>query len=340
MKMKLNFRHILFSILTLFSINCKAQDPVFTQYSLVPETLNPGFTGFQYNWRGGLLHRRQWPDGNRVIDTDYGFLNKMIGDHAALGITFLNDREAFTNYNYFQSNIAYSYKVEINDEWSFRPGLEVGYGRKSYSFKNLLLEDQINSNTGALTNTSIDQGVLNQRDHVNFIDISAGFLLDNESGWFGGSLKHLNRPNISFLNNENVPLDLFLTLHGGYAFDIEGTPSAIFPENTKLLVTSNYMRQSQFNRLDFGSALKFETLIFGANIATNPERKSPYSHFITSVNPYILVHIGNFNFGYSYDISTSKIGHTQGVHELTLTWQLRFCETCVAKVNKYYDYSK
>lgn len=100
------------------------------------------------------------------------------------------------------------------------------------------------------------------------------------------------------------------------------------------------MRQSPFNRLDIGSALKFQTLIIGATAVLNSERKSIYSHFLTSVNPYISIHFGDFNFGYSYDITTSQIGHTQGIYELSLTWKLRFCETCVAKVNNYYDYSK
>ena len=327
-------------VLNFFTMQSNAEDPIFSQYSLIPETLNPGFTGFQYNWRAGLIHRRQWPDGNRVIDTDYGFLNKMTGEHAAVGLTVLNHKEAFTNYNYLQINVAYSYKVEIDYEWSFRPGLEIGYGKKNYNFSNLLLEDQINSSTGAISNTSIDRGVMNQQDNINFIDISAGFLVDNEEGWFGASLKHLNRPNISFLNEKNVPLDLFLTVHGGYAFDIDGTPSMIFPEKTKLLVTANYMRQAQFNRLDIGSAIKFDFFIFGATAVLNPERKSQNSHFLTSINPYASAHFGDFTFGYSYDISTSKLGHTQGIHELSLTWQLRFCETCIAKVNNYYDCSK
>ncbi len=336
--MKLN--NVLFIVFTFFTIYSRAQDPIFTQYSLVPETLNPGFTGFQYDWRAGIIHRRQWPDGDRVIDIDYAFVNKMIGEHAGLGMTFLNDREVFTNYNYLQINIAYAYKVEINDEWSFRPGIEFGYGQKSFNFQNLLLEDQIDSNTGAINSNSIDQGILNHKDKINFADISAGFIIDNEKGWYGASLKHLNRPDISFIGYSNVPLDLFLSIHGGYAFEIDNTPSMLFPENTKLLITSNYMRQNQYNRMDIGAALKFETIIFGATVATNPERKSKNSHFITSVNPYISVHFGNFNFGYSYDLSASKIGHTQGVHELSLTWQLRFCESCIARANKYYEYNK
>jgi type IX secretion system PorP/SprF family membrane protein len=338
--MKISLNYVLFTVLSFFTLQSNAQDPVFTQFTIMPETLNPGFTGFQYNWRAGLLHRRQWPDGNRVVDTDFGFVNKMVGEHAALGMTILNNREAFTNYNFLQVNMAYSYNAEIDYRWNFRPGLEVGYGRKSYNFRNLLLEDQINSNTGAISNSSIDLGVLNQKDNINFFDISAGFVIDNEEGWFGLSVKHLTRPNISFLNGTNVPLDLFLSLHAGYAFDIAGSPSSILPEETKLLVNANYMRQSQFNRLDIGTALKFKALTIGANLATNPDGKSGNSHLITSINPYVSVHFSDFNFGYSYDFNISKIGRTQGIHELSLTWQLRFCDDCEAKINKYYDYSE
>lgn len=336
MKLKI----ILFIALIFFAIQSKAQDPVFTQFSLMPETINPGFTGFQFNWRAGLLHRRQWPNGNRVIDTDYGFFNKMVGEHAGLGMTILSNREAFTNYNYTQINGVYSYKVEIDYEWSFRPGLEVGYGLKSYNFQNLLLEDQINSNTGAITGNTIDQGILNHNRNINFMDISAGFIIDNYDGWFGATLKHLNRPNISFIDGKNVPLDLFLTVHGGYAFDINNYPSMFLPKDSELLITANYMRQSQFSRLDFGAALKANSLIIGATAATNPEPRSKSSHIITSINPFVSIHLDNFNFGYSYDISTSRIGNTQGIHELTLTWQLRFCESCVATENKYYKYNE
>lgn len=332
------FYKMVFLLVLFLPIKMKAQDPVFTQYAIIPETLNPGFTGFQYDWRAGLIHRRQWPDGNRVIDTDFGFINRMVGENAGLGITFLNQREEFTNYNYFQVNTLYSYKVDINYEWSIRPAIEVGFGRKSYNFQNLLLEDQINSSTGEVNNTSIDQGILNQKNNIIFLDISTGFIIDNENCWFGASLKHLNRPNISFLNEKNVPLDLFLSLHGGYVFELDNSPSSILPNNTRLLLTTNYMRQSQFNRLDVGSALKFDNLIFGTTIVTNPEGKSSNSHFITSLNPFISINLDKFKLSYSYDISTSKLGHTQGIHEISITWQLKFCEGCITRKNKFYNY--
>lgn len=45
-----------------FFLTAKAQDPIFTQYFMVPETLNPGFTGFMETTNMGLLHRTQWPN--------------------------------------------------------------------------------------------------------------------------------------------------------------------------------------------------------------------------------------------------------------------------------------
>jgi hypothetical protein len=42
-------------------------------YFLVPETLNPGFTGFMETTYAGILHREQWPDLDLKVDTDYAF---------------------------------------------------------------------------------------------------------------------------------------------------------------------------------------------------------------------------------------------------------------------------
>jgi type IX secretion system PorP/SprF family membrane protein len=316
-----------------------AQDPVFTQFSLVPETLNPGFTGYLDTWHAGALHRSQWPNGDKKIETNYAFVNKSISDKVSLGLTILNQREVFTTYNYLQINGAFAYKIELNEDWSIRPALEGGYGSKSFNFSNLLLEDQININTGAVNSGSVDPSILNRNDNINFFDLSAGFVMDKEGVWFGAALKHLTRPNISFTANGQVPLDLFLTVHGGYAFDIYSAQTRSFiPVGTKLLLTGNYMRQAQYNRFDVGAFLQFQTFTFGATTVTNLEGKSSNSHLLTSINPSASVQFGKyFVFGYSYDISTSRLGNTQGVHELSLTWQFEFIHKCMGCPNYNVD---
>ena len=325
MKFKL---YILLVFVSTF-IEVRAQDPVFTQFLIVPESLNPGFTGSASSWNAGIIHRRQWPKGNRRIDTQYGFANNLVTDNLGIGITLLNQNETFTNYNYFKFNGAVSYRINLSYNWRLRLGLEGGFGRKDFNFGNVLLEDQIDINDGSISGSSIDPGFLKYNNQINFVDFSFGVLVDEENTWFGAALKHLNRPNISFLENGNVPLDLFLSVHGGYYFALDNSPTMILPADTDLLVSFNYMRQSQFNRLDIGTSLEMNTYSFGIIAATNPEGRSTNSHIVTSLNPFISMRAGEFKFGYSYDINTSRFGQNQGVHELTLTWQSKYtCRNC------------
>lgn len=328
MKLKL----VLYILLTALSIaEVKAQDPIFTQYFLVPETINPAFTGTLVTGYTGLIHRSQWPNENRRIDTEYAFINSPIGRERemGLGLTILNQREVFTKYNYTQINGVYSYNVNLNDEWRFRLGIEAGYGHKNFNFSNLLLEDQINPNDGSINGGSTDPGVLNANDKIGFFDFSSGILLYSDKAWFGASLKHLNKPNIAFTDYAAVPLELFLSVHGGYSLSLDDSSMSYFPEETNVLLTANYIRQAQYNRLDFGTALELKPFIVGILAATNPEGKSNNSHLLTSLNLFGSIQLDRFVFGYSYDINTSKMGNTQGVHELSLTWQIgRECESC------------
>ena len=208
-------------------------------------------------------------------------------------------------------------------------GIEGGYGRKNFNFRNLLLEDQINIGDGSISGGSIDPGVLNGANKIDFFDFSVGIVVDQENAWFGAALKHINRPDISFTETGNVPLDMFLTVHGGYYLTFEKASLRFLPDDTDVLFTFNYMRQAQYKRIDIGGILEMPSFSFGLMAATNPERKSNNGHFITSINPIVSMKMGEFTFGYSYDLNISKIGHTQGVHELTLTWQSSHtCNKC------------
>jgi type IX secretion system PorP/SprF family membrane protein len=316
-----------FFLLLVFHV--KAQDPIFTQFTLVPETINPAFTGVTNTWSAGIMHRRQWPNGNTKIDTQFAYANNLISDQIAVGITVLNHNEVFTNYNYFKFNGVVSYILELNYDWRMRFGVESGFGRKDFNFNNLVLEDQIDSNTGAIGPGSIDPGVLDYSNKINFFDVTAGFAFDSEDAWFGLSVRHLNRPDVSFRENANVPLNMFFTLHGGYYFEINNSPSSIIPEDSNILLTANYMRQSQYNRLDMGVILETEVVGIGALLATNPEGRSSNSHLLTSINPIFYLKMGEFTIGYSHDFNLSEFRQNQGVHEFSLIWQSsRDCSRC------------
>lgn len=306
-----------------------AQDPIFTQFYNLPEALSPAFTGMANTWNMGLVHRRQWPNDQRRIDTQFGFVNNLVTDNIGLGLTLQNHTEDFTNYNFFSAKAAASYIVELDYDWRLRFGLEGGLGTKSFGFQGLLLEDQININTEQIAGSTIDPWVLRNTNRLFFMDFGAGVLLDNETTWVGLSIKHLNRPDITFVENGNVPLDLFFSLHGGYFYEMTGTPSFFLPEGTTFQFVGNYMRQGQYNRLDVGTIIDYGAFSFGVMSVVNLERRATNSHLLTSLNPVATFVLGDFRLGYSFDINTSGLPRTGGVHELTLTWITgRNCSKC------------
>jgi type IX secretion system PorP/SprF family membrane protein len=324
----MKFKLFIIIIVCCFFSKTRAQDPIFTQYFLIPETLNPGFSGFMETTYTGVIHREQWPDLDLKIDTDYAFVNTWSENrNCGFGISILNQRENITNYNFSQINANYAYRVRINDDWYFRPALEAGFGFKSFAFQNLLLEDQINIRTGRVNTSSIDP--LLRNDKVSFFDISAGMVFNTEDLWIGLSMKHLNKPNISLSTNGNLPLDTFFSLSTGYEFLLADYVDVIFfPYATKMFVTSNYMQQGRYNRLDIGTSILFEKMFFGATAVTNPAKNGINSQLLTSINLFTGLQYDHLRFGFSYDLNTSKIGKTGGIYELSLTYQFNMDVKC------------
>ena len=312
-------------ILCCLSFKVQAQDPIFSQYFLVPETINPGFSGFEDASYFGLIHRTQWPSLDLRVDTEYAFFNSWIEDVGGIGFSILNQHESNTKYNHLQGNITFAYHVQLANEWFFRPTIEVGFGTKSFNFGNLVLSDQININSGTINSTSSDPFAINANRNISFVDFTAGFVFDKKNTsndtdlWLGATVKHLNKPNISFTENGNVPLDIFYSLHASYKFP--------YFEYNDMLISANYMQQGEYNRLDVSTIIKLEKLMLGATAVTNPSKNNSNSHLLTSINAFVGLEFEQLRFGFSYDINTTDIGRTDGVYELSITY-LAGCLIC------------
>lgn len=319
------------SIILCLFYTCRllAQDPIFTQSNFIQETLNPGFSGFEDNGRThlGILHRTQWPNLNLKINTQYAFWNKSVdfspGDGFGFGFSLLRHHESFTNYGHHQLNANYAHRVNLRGGWFFRPGVEVGVGTKNFQFRNLTLADQINIDSGVIAPSSVDPLALNN-DDVWFLDIGAGVVFERTemngiTYWFGASVKHLNRPNISFVQGENLPLNMLFALHGNFRFP--------FLNDYSIMMTSSYLQQGDYNRLDLGGLFQVNQFLIGLTAATNPARNTRSSHLLTSINGFIGLEYTDFRFGLSYDANTTGIGRTNGVYEVSVTYLSR-CRSC------------
>ena len=320
-------KKIIISICLFFSLSSiYAQDPIFTQYFMIPESFNSSFAGAKEGPKAGIIHRTQWPRLNFSINTQFAYVDNWFEDlNSGIGISVLNHKETTTRYNFTQVNLNYALKFQINDDWFFRPSLSLGYGNKSFGFQDLLLGDQINISNGVINSTSIDPILLNEK--MNFFDISTSLLLNNERSWVGLTLKHLNRPNISMAFNDNNNLDMFLSIHSSIEFPLNTNFGRMGNEDSLYLLT-NFMHQGEYNRFDIGPQYVNGHLSFGLLAATNPIRTNPNSHFLTSLNAFVGLKYEGFKFGYSYDFSTSQIGRTGGVYEISISYEFDKNENC------------
>ena len=315
-------KRIIILILLVSQIKGVAQDPIHTQFFMVPETLSSSFTGAKQSTRAGIIHRTQWPGLNFSINTQFAFVDNWFEEiNSGVGISVLNHKETTTRYNFTQVNLNYAYQFPISEEWNVRPSISVGYGAKDFGFQNLVLEDQINIFSGIINVNSIDP--INLNETIRFLDFSASVLFNSDNSWVGFTVKHLNKPNISMEMEGQDNLEMFMSLHSSLYI-----PFGDYRSDNKLFVLANGMMQGAYNRFDLGAKYEMDRFAFGLLAATNPIKTDPNSHFLTSINAFVGMDWEGFRFGYSYDFNVTEIGRTGGVYELSVSYDFLNNDNC------------
>jgi len=317
-------KKILFLLITLLTFkNGYSQDPVFSQYFMIPETINTGFTGALETPKFGVVHRTQWADLDFSINTQFAYVDGWFDNiNSGIGVSILNHTETNTKYKFTQVNLDYALAIRLSREWYLRPSISVGLGIKDYAFQNLLLEDQVNISTGTINSSSIDPTLLLEKKR--FVDFSSSLLLNNENSWFGLTIRHLNKPNISLTSEGNTPLDMFISVHSVIEFPLYRYSNYKYSDKNSVYFLSNFMMQGDFSRLDIGSQYVYDdTFSFGILAVTNPLKNNSSKQFLTSINAFVGLKWKDLKFGYSYDLNISKIGNTGGVYEFSISYSLR-----------------
>jgi type IX secretion system PorP/SprF family membrane protein len=313
-------KYILIIVFIIFSIKATAQDVIFSQNFLVPETLNTSFTGAIRSSKIGSIHRSQWRNSGFKTNSSFVYFDTWFeGYMTGLGISFLNHTESASTYTFNQVNLNYSMAFQISDTWFFRPSISAGYGIKNYGFQNLLLEDQINLSNNSINTSTLDPLLLNEQRM--FFDFSSSILFNNEDSWAGLTLKHLNKPNISLTENGNVPLDIFISVHSKVLIPVFNNYRNDFYGMSKLYLLTNFMLQGNFNRLDIGTQyIVDDKFSIGILASTIPMKNTEESPLISSVSTFAGVKWLGFRFGYSYDINTTNLLNTGGIHEFSVSY--------------------
>jgi type IX secretion system PorP/SprF family membrane protein len=304
-------RCVLFLILvfTVFLSDLRAQDPQFTQFYANPLYLNPAFAGTARCPRICMNYRNQWPNipANYVT---YSFSGDLHMDAIAggLGILITTDDQAKGTLKTTNASLIYSYQAVINREFSLKFGLQGTFFQKRLD-PELTYGDMIDPRRGFIWNTREATPRLSRSG----ADFSVGMLGYSKRYFFGLAAHHINNPEEGLLGSSRLPVKV--TGHAGAIITLEkGNESYISP---------NILFQAQQS---------FQQLNLGLYYVKGPFVAGLWYRGKDAVIALIGIQNGNFKFGYSYDVTVSKLaGSTAGAHEISI--QIQF--ECRTKSKKY-----
>jgi type IX secretion system PorP/SprF family membrane protein len=297
---KFTFRTGVIAMFLLFLSNSLfAQDPEFTQFYANPLYLNPAFAGTAHCPRVSINYRNQWPGiSGSFITTSASYDQHVDALSGGVGLLVMNDQAGEGTMSTTNVSGMYSYQIPVGRRFSIKAGLQATWAQKSVDWSKLTFGDMIDARRGFIYDT---QEV--QRDQTaNYVDFSAGVLGYSEKYFVGFAVHHLTQPDESVIQGTS-PLPRKYTFHAGAVIPVQskGEPASLSPN---LLI----QMQGNFRQINYGMYFSKGPIIGGLWYRNSDS-------FIALIG----LHTGILKFGYSYDITVSKLTQTSaGSHELSL----------------------
>ncbi len=316
--MKRKFSIYVFLAFSLLPI--EAQDAQFSQFYANPLFLAPSFAGLTPGSRFGVNYRNQWPAlPGKFITYSAFFDHNFSAFNSGLGVLVLRDQAGSGYLRTTNIGVQYAYDIHINNFWSVRPGMHFSYSERAIDFYKLIFNDQL---SGGGTNPGTIE--IPPLSRVGDIDFGFSALAYSEQYWLGISIGHLLRPNQSLYDFEGAgalaaKVPVKYQLFGGTKIVRKGRLLRPLVESIQLAFL--YKRQAQFQQLDLGLYWYNNPIVLGIWYRGLPLISRGGQDAIIFLVGY---KIDQFNFGYSYDFTISRlIGSTGGTHEISLTysWQ-------------------
>ena len=302
-------KRIITLFIVLISFQGWSQDPEFTQFYANPIYLNPAMAGTHGCPRVCLNYRNQWPSlsGAFVTNTvSYDQYSKIL--HGGIGVQVTNDMAGKNTLNWSTLNLAYSYHLAVTREFSFLFGAQATWNQKFLDWSKLTFGDQIDPRRGFVYQTGdLPRGTLlnNGWGTRGFFDVSAGFVGYSKNFYFGFCAKHLNKPQETMIIGDSR-MPMRFTGHMGANITFGKTSQ--YRNQTSLSPNIIFSYQDGFMQLNIGTYVKYGVFTAGAWWRARDA-------FILTIG----VDAGTFKFGYSYDITISKLTNASGgSHELSM----------------------
>jgi type IX secretion system PorP/SprF family membrane protein len=272
-------------------------------------TVNPGFAGLGDGICITGIVRQQWTgfkdaDGNRVAPETF-----LLNAHApirilrgGLGLVIMQDK--IGSWNTITLKVGYSYHANIG-LGKLGIGFMAGFHNRYIDFSKLEsvdpdpLLDQLSGEESEMM-IDISLGLFYKVPNSYYVGVSANQIMQTS----GQELASHSDSAGSYILE--MTLDRTLYFNAGYEFVFPNNPA--FSVDPSVLVKTN-LANTQF---DIAALLKYNNKFWGGL----------NYRFQDAVSVILGLKIKNFTVGYSYDITTSKLGlsRTGGSHEILLNY--------------------
>jgi type IX secretion system PorP/SprF family membrane protein len=288
-----------------FTESAKAQDPQFTQFYANPIYLNPAFAGTARCPRFCINYRNEWPGLNKTyITTSASYDQHVDALSGGIGLLVMQDRAGNGTLVTTDASLVYSYQLNINREFSIKFGLQGTYHQKTLDWTKLTFGDMIDRRRGFVYNTNENPSNYPNQT-VRTADVSAGILGYSKRYFVGVAVNHIAQPDEHFIGPSS-PLPMKLTVHAGANIPLEKGGETYISPNIL------YQYQGQFQQLNLGMYFVKKNIVAGLWYRNQDA--------MIALIGYQNQH---FKFGYSYDITISKLASiSAGSHEISAQFQL------------------
>lgn len=318
-----------------------AQDPVFAQYYLNLNYLNPSFAGYTNDLTAHLNSRMQYIGVPGPLMSHTLSANISCEEETRLGIGVLAyhniEGEGYLQTLNFSGQLSANFPFKVHTKARVNKGLvaggiQFGMGQKYIDWSRLTFTDQYSPYFQGIQGPS---SIVGQQSSSNlFLDVGAGLRATYEFGdgrrpkfvSFGAAGHHLNRPVQSFLES-----DLKLEPRWSfYAFYYLGNSKRGRTRDLRywtLGALADYQQGLQIHTLSMFKDLN-EYLTVGASV-----RRQNFLFLDRSVDaviPHFTIRWENISIGASYEWTVSTLGEekTFGSAEIGFTWRFEGRNLC------------
>ena len=319
-------------LIALFTCSLYGQDPIYSQFYNSPILINPAFAG---NTRGALVsinYRNQWPSIDNAYETFSLTYDQRWNKSSGVGLYLTTDASGNGALKTTKLGGIYSYRIRIRDEVFIKGALDVAYGQSRIDQTKLVFLDNLDPQFGLMTPGGVSfptQEVLSASPSRSYLDVSSGVLLYTPTFYGGLSFKHLNSPNIDFIDDvtgETGALPIRWAVNGGAQFSFDRRNNDEY--GTFISPNILFVKQQEFWQLNVGAYVNVLQMFGGLWYR---QTGSNGDSVISSVG----VKSGIFKISYSFDYTVSglTIG-SGGSHEIGIS--INF-DKLLPKESKYND---